>query len=126
VRFDPEPGTILDTTRGIEWARWFSGGGFNYVRMAVDEPAAARPEEMALGWEGEDGKVRHFTRAQLRCAVDRAARAMAELGVERGDRVGIFLPMIPEAVIAVLAVGKLGAVYASIFSGVRADAGWSP
>ncbi len=122
VRFDPEPGTILDLTRGIEWSRWFSGAGFNYVRMAVDEPAAARPDEMALAWEGEDGEVRHFTRAQLRWAVDRAARAMAGLGVERGDRVGIFLPMIPEAVIAVLAVGKLGAIYTPIFSGYGADA----
>ena len=122
VIFDPEPGTILDTTRGIEWARWFSGAGFNYVRMAVDDPAAARPDELALDWEGEDGEVRQFTRAQLRWAVDRAARAMAALGVERGDRVGIFLPMIPEAVIAVLAVGKLGAVYTPIFSGYGADA----
>ncbi len=122
VQFTPEPGTILDITRGIEWARWFSGAGFNYVRMAVDEPAAARPDEMALAWEREDGEVRHFTRAQLRWAVDRAARAMAGLGVERGDRVGIFLPMIPEAVIAVLAVGKLGAIYTPIFSGYGADA----
>ncbi|HET7083113.1 MAG TPA: AMP-binding protein [Candidatus Limnocylindria bacterium] len=122
VRFDPEPGTVLDTTRGIEWARWFSGAGFNYVRMAVDEPAAARPDELALAWEGEDGEVRRFTRAQLRWAVDRAARAMASLGVERGDRVGIFLPMIPEAVVAVLAVGKLGAIYTPIFSGYGADA----
>jgi acetyl-CoA synthetase len=122
VAFDPEPGTILDTTRGVEWATWFGGAGFNYVRMAVDAPAAARPDELALAWEGEDGEVRHFTRAQLRWAVDRAARAMAALGVERGDRVGIFLPMIPEAAIAVLAVGKLGAMYTPIFSGYGADA----
>ncbi|HEV8251922.1 MAG TPA: AMP-binding protein [Candidatus Limnocylindria bacterium] len=122
VRFDPEPGTVLDTTRGIEWARWFGGAGFNYVRMALDEPAAARPDEMALVWEGEDGEVRRFTRAQLRWAVDRAARAIAALGVGRGDRVGIYLPMIPEAVIAVLAVGKLGAIYSPIFSGYGADA----
>ena len=122
VRFDPEPGTVLDTTRGIEWARWFSGAGFNYVRMAVDEPAAVRPDELALAWEGEDGEVRQFTRAQLRWAVDRAARAIAAQGVARGDRVGIFLPMIPEAVIAVLAVGKLGAIYTPIFSGYGADA----
>ena len=122
VRFDPGPGTVLDTTRGIEWARWFNGAGFNYVRMAVDEPAAARPDELALAWEGEDGEVRHFTRAQLRWAVDRAARAIAAQGVGRGDRVGIFLPMIPEAVIAVLAVGKLGAIYTPIFSGYGADA----
>jgi acetyl-CoA synthetase len=122
VRFDPEPGTILDTTRGIEWARWFGGAGFNYVRMAVDEPAAARPEELAVVWEGEDGEVRRFTRSQLRRAVDRTARAMASLGVGPGDRVGIFLPMIPEAVMAVLAVGKLGAIYTPIFSGYGADA----
>jgi acetyl-CoA synthetase len=122
VAFDPEPGTILDTTRGVEWATWFGGAGFNYVRMAVDAPADSRPDELALAWEGEDGEVRHFTRAQLRWAVDRAARAMAALGVERGDRVGIFLPMIPEAAIAVLAVGKLGAMYTPIFSGYGADA----
>jgi len=122
VRFDPPPRTILDTSRGIEWARWFDGAGFNYVRMAVDEPAAARPDETALVWEGEDGEVRSFTRIQLRWAVDRAARAMANLGVGRGDRVGVFLPMIPEAAIAVLAVGKLGAIYTPIFSGYGADA----
>lgn len=122
VVFDPEPSTILDTSRGIEWARWFGGAGFNYVRMAVDEPAVARPDETALVWEGEDGEVRTFTRAQLRADVDRAARAIAALGVGYGDRVGIFLPMIPEAVVAVLAVGKLGAVYTPIFSGYGADA----
>ena len=117
VRFDPPPRSILDTSRGIEWARWFDGAGFNYVRMAVDEPAAQRPDEQALVWEGEDGEVRRFTRAELRREVDRAARAMASLGVGHGDRVGIFLPMIPEAAIAVLAVGKLGAIYTPIFSG---------
>jgi len=122
VRFDPPPRSVLDTSRGIEWARWFDGAGFNYVRMAVDEPALAHPDEMALTWEGEDGEVRHFTRSQLRWAVDRAARAMAALGVARGDRVGIFLPMIPEAAIAVLAAGKLGAVYTPIFSGYGAAA----
>ncbi len=122
VQFDPPPRTILDSSRGIEWARWFDGAGFNYVRMAVDEPAAQRPAEEALIWEGEDGEVRRFTRAELRVEVDRAARALASLGVERGDRVGIFLPMIPEAAIAVLAVGKLGAVYTPIFSGYGAAA----
>jgi acetyl-CoA synthetase len=120
--FDPAPRSILDTSQGIEWARWFDGAGFNYVRMALDEPAAERPDEMALVWEGEDGEVRRFTRAQLRWAVDRAAHAMAALGVGRGDRVGIFLPMIPEAVMAVLAVGKLGAIYTPIFSGYGAEA----
>jgi len=122
VRFDPPPRAVLDTTRGIEWARWFDGAGFNYVRMAVDEPAVQHPDEEALAWEGEDGEVRQFTRAELRRDVDRAARAMAALGVGHGDRVGIFLPMIPEAAIAILAVGKLGAIYTPIFSGYGATA----
>jgi acetyl-CoA synthetase len=122
IRFDPEPETVLDVSRGPEWARWWVGAGFNYVAAAVDEPAVARPDEGALVWEGEDGAVRRFSRGELRAEVDRAARAMAALGVGRGDRVGIFLPMIPEAVIAVLAVGKLGAIYTPIFSGYAAPA----
>jgi len=120
VRFDPPPSSVLDLSRGIEWARWFGGAGFNYVRMAVDDPARDRPDEEALAWEGEDGASRRFTRAELRRAVDRAARAIASLGIGPGDRVGIFLPMIPEAVIAVLAVGKLGAVFTPVFSGYGA------
>jgi acetyl-CoA synthetase len=122
IRFDPEPEAVLDLSRGPEWARWWVGAGFNYVAAAVDEPAVARPDEVALVWEGEDGAVRRFSRGELRAEVDRAARAMASLGVGHGDRVGIFLPMVPEAVIAVLAVGKLGAVYTPIFSGYGAPA----
>jgi acetyl-CoA synthetase len=122
IRFDPEPETVLDVIKGPEWARWWVGAGFNYVATALDEPAVARPDEEALVWEGEDGAVRRFSRGELRSVVDRAARALAALGVGRGDRVGIFLPMVPEAVIAVLAVGKLGAVYTPIFSGYGAPA----
>ena len=122
IRFDPEPESMLDVSRGPQWARWWAGAGFNYVAAAVDEPAAHRPHEVALTWEGEDGSVRSLSRGELRAAVDRAARAMATLGVGRGDRVGIFMPMIPETVIAVLAVGKLGAIYTPIFSGYGAPA----
>lgn len=122
IRFDPEPETVLDVVKGPEWARWWVGAGFNYVATALDEPAVARPDELALVWEGEDGAVRRSSRGELRSEVDRAARALATLGVGRGDRVGIFLPMVPEAVIAVLAVGKLGAVYTPIFSGYGAPA----
>jgi acetyl-CoA synthetase len=122
IRFDPEPGAVLDVSRGPEWARWWVGAGFNYVGAGVDGPSGERPDEVALVWEGEDGAVRRLTRGELRTEVDRAARAMAALGVGRGDRVGIFLPMLPETVVAVLAVGKLGAVYTPIFSGYGAPA----
>ena len=122
IRFDPGPESVLDVTKGPEWARWWVGAGLNYVAAAVDGPAAERPDDGALIWEGEDGEVRRLTRGELRVEVDRAARAMAALGVRRGDRVGIFLPMVPETVVAVLAVGKLGAVYTPIFSGYGAPA----
>jgi acetyl-CoA synthetase len=122
IRFDPEPETVLDVVRGPEWARWWVGAGFNYVAAALDEPSVSRSDEVVLVWEGEDGAVRRFSRGELRAEVDRAAWALTALGVERGDRVGIFLPMIPEAVISVLAVGKLGAVYTPIFSGYGAPA----
>ncbi|MEX1278613.1 MAG: acetyl-coenzyme A synthetase N-terminal domain-containing protein, partial [Chloroflexota bacterium] len=69
IRFDPEPETVLDVSRGPEWARWWVGAGFNYVAAAVDEPAAARPDEQALVWEGEDGAVRCFSRGELRSEV---------------------------------------------------------
>ena len=88
----------------------------------MDQPAGDAPDETALVWEGEDGSVRRYSRAALRVEVDRAARAMAALGVGRDDRVGIFMPMIPETVVAVLAVGKLGAVFTPIFSGYGAPA----
>jgi acetyl-CoA synthetase len=122
VRFDPKPMAALDVSHGPEWARWWVGAGFNWVDAGVDQPAGDAPDETALAWEGEDGSVRRYSRAALRADVDRAARAMAALGVGRDDRVGIFMPMIPETVVAVLAVGKLGAVYTPIFSGYGAPA----
>ena len=123
IRFDPEPEAVLDVSRGPEWARWWVGAGFNYVAAAVDGPAAARPGETALVWEGEDGEVRRFTRGAAARPRWTGRRARwRRLGVGRYDRVGIFMPMIPETVIAVLAVGKLGAVYTPIFSGYGAPA----
>ena len=77
----------------------------------------------ALSWEGEPGDVRTLTNSELRAAVERAARAFRALGVGPGDRVGIFLPMLPETVVTVLALGLLGAIYTPIFSGLRRAGG---
>jgi acetyl-CoA synthetase len=116
------PTTILDTSRGPEWSRWWSGGAFNYASAAVDPRAAADPDGAALTWEGEDGTVRRFTNAELKAAVDRAAAMIAKLGIGEGDRVGIFMPLLPETVIAVVALGKLRAIYIPIFSGYASPA----
>ena len=117
-----KPTQVLDASRGPEWSRWWSGGAFNYASAAVDPRAAASPNGIALTWEGEDGDVRRVTNAELRSQVDGAAAMLARLGVGEGDRVGIFLPLLPETVISVLAIGKLKAIYIPIFSGYAAPA----
>jgi acetyl-CoA synthetase len=116
------PSQTLDLSRGPQWSRWWSGGALNYASAAIDPRAESDPEGFALTWEGEDGEVRRFTNAQLKAGVDRAAAMFARLGVAEGDRVGIFLPLLPETVITVLALGKLKAIYIPIFSGYAAPA----
>jgi acetyl-CoA synthetase len=116
------PTRTLDTGGGVEWSRWWSGGSFNYASAAIDPRARRDPNGAALTWEGEDGNVRRFTNQQLKAEVDRAAAMLARLGVKEGDRVGIFLPLLPETVMTVLALGKLKAIYIPIFSGYAAPA----
>ncbi len=116
------PRQALDLSDGIEWARWWVGGAFNHAQASVDPWAESRPGEEALAWEGEDSDVRRLTWSELRDQVDRAATMLARNGVGEGTRVGVFLPMLPETVIAVLALGKLRAVFTPIFSGYAAHA----
>jgi acetyl-CoA synthetase len=116
------PVKVMDTTGGPEWARWWTGGAFNYADAATRPRAERDPDGVALVWEGEPGDVRTFTNTELLAAVDSAARAFRALGVEAGDRVGVFLPMLPETAITVLALGLIGAIYTPIFSGYGAPA----
>lgn len=116
------PAEVLDLQGGLEWARWWGGGSFNYAAAAVDRRAATHPTALAISWEGEDGEVRRLTNAQLKQQVDRAAGMLARLGIGPGDRVGIFLPLLPETVIAVLALGRMQAIYTPIFSGYAGPA----
>jgi acetyl-CoA synthetase len=113
---------VLDASRGPEWVRWWGGGAFNYAAAAVDPRAERDPDGMALIWEGEDGAVRRLTNTELKEEVDRAAAMLAKLGVGTGDRVGIFLPLLVETAVAVLALGRLTAIYSPIFSGYGAPA----
>ncbi|MFN8620169.1 MAG: AMP-binding protein [Chloroflexota bacterium] len=116
------PRDIVDLSGGPEWPRWWIGGAFNYAAAAVDPRAARDPDGHALTWEGEDGEVRRFTNAELKLAVDQAAGMLRAQGIVEGDRVGIYLPFVPETVIAVLALGRIGAIYTPIFSGYGAPA----
>ena len=113
---------VMDTSRGIPWTRWFTGGQFNYVVTALDQHAERTPDKLAIIWEGEEGEVRRLTFAELLAMTNRCANALASLGAQKGDRVAIYLPMIPETVAATLACGKLGAVFLPVFSGYGAEA----
>ncbi len=122
VAWQRRPTSVLDESGGVEFSRWWGGAAFNYAAAAIDGRAGRDPDGGALAWEGEDGSVRTFSNRELRDAVDRAASALARLGVVAGDRVGVFLPMLPETVVVVLALGLLRAIYTPIFSGYGATA----
>jgi acetyl-CoA synthetase len=111
----------------LEWnspfAKWFVGGTINAAVNCVDRHVAAgRGDRIAFHFEGEPGDTRTITYAQLQAEVGKAANALTALGVERGDRVAIYLPMIPEAVISMLACARIGAPHSVIFGGFSAQA----
>ena len=113
-----EPFTqLLDTSEGVQFPKWFVGGKVNLTYNCVDRHAVSRPDARAIVWEGEDGATRVVTYEKLAVAVNKVANGLRSLGVEAGDRVGVYMPMIPEAVIAMYAIAKIGAIYMPIFSG---------
>ncbi len=113
---------VLDASEPA-FARWFTGGRLNLVDTCVYQHAlGARASHDAIIWEGEDEGVRRLSYADLRREVSLLADALAKLGVEPGDAVGIFLPMVPEVIIAMYACAALGAMAVPIFSGFAAEA----
>lgn len=120
-----EPYTAaLDDSRGPAWSRWFADGKINMTAVCVDrwadDPAVA--EVPALICHRENGQIEQLSYAELRSQVDALALGLRELGVSKGDHVGVFMPMTPRAVVASYAVAKLGAVYLPLFSGFAANA----
>jgi len=104
-------------------ARWFGDGRLNAAYNAVDRHVAAgHGDRVALHFEGEPGDTRTLTYADLQREVSRAANALTDLGVRTGDRVAIYLPLIPEAVIAMLACARIGAPHSVVFGGFSAEA----
>ena len=114
--------TVLDLSAGPAWPRWFVGGRMNYVVSAVDRHLAERAGEVALVWEGDDGATRSLTFGELAAEVNRLSNALRALGIGKGDRVGIFLPMLAETAIATLACSRIGAIFVPMFSGYGPDA----
>ncbi len=114
-----------DTT--LEWnspyAKWFVGGKINASVNALDRHVAqGRGNRVAFFFEGEPGDTRTITYADLLTDVKKAANALIEIGVKAGDRVAIYMPMIPEAAVAMLACARIGAAHSVVFGGFSADA----
>jgi acetyl-CoA synthetase len=114
-------------TQTLEWnlpdAKWFVGGRLNAAVNCVDRHVAnGRGSKVAYHWIGEPGDTRTITYADLQVMVSKAANALESLGVNEGDRVAIYMPMIPEAVVAMLACARIGAPHSVIFGGFSADA----
>ncbi|HEV7872427.1 MAG TPA: acetate--CoA ligase [Modestobacter sp.] len=132
VAFWEEAARRLDWTQewdqALDWsnppfAKWFVGGKLNVAVNCVDRHVdAGHGEQVAYHWVGEPGDTRTITYAELKDEVCKAANALTELGVAAGDRVAIYLPMIPEAVVSMLACARIGAVHMVVFGGFSPDA----
>ena len=114
--------TVLDWSNA-PFARWFEGGTTNLSFNCLDRHLAGpRADKTALIWEGEPGDTRTFTYRQLHAEVCKAANALKALGIGKGDLVALYMPMVPEAAIAMLACARIGAPHSVVFGGFSADA----
>jgi acetyl-CoA synthetase len=115
-------------TKTLDWsnppfATWFEDGEINAAYNALDRHVeAGNGDRVAIHFEGEPGDTRTYTYAQLTEEVKKAANAFESLGLAKGDRVAVYLPMIPEAVITLLACARIGAIHSVVFGGFSADA----
>ncbi len=122
ITWATEPTEVLDWSNA-PFAKWFADGTLNAAYNCVDRHVeAGHGDRVAFYFEGEPGDTRSITYAELADEVRQAANALIELGVKTGDRVAIYLPMIPEAVVAMLACARLGAPHTVVFGGFSADA----
>jgi acetyl-CoA synthetase len=118
-----EPYTIVrDTSRGHPWATWFSDGAFNMSKALVDRWAEEEPARVAVRSLKESGETRELSFGELLEQVERTAGALVGLGVRKGSAVAVYLPMSQEAVVSLLAVARLGAIFIPVFSGYGAEA----
>ena len=113
---------VMDTSAGIPFTRWFPGGRLNAYESAVLRHRKTDPSRLAIIAETESGATRRLTYAELDDAVERTAAGLRAIGVDRGVAVGLYLPLVIENAVALLAITKLGAIAVPLFSGFGAEA----
>ncbi len=124
IRFATPYRQVVDLSRGKPWPQWCVGGRLNIVQTCIDKHYAdpGQANRPALHWEGEDGQTSTLTYADLYREVNHCANALRQLGFKKGEAIGLFMPMTPEIVIALLAIAKIGGIILPLFSGYGAGA----
>ncbi|MEF8860329.1 MAG: AMP-binding protein [Haloarculaceae archaeon] len=125
IEFYEEYDAVRDDTDGPQFSDWYPGGEINVAHNTVDRHAARDSpirNRVALIWEGEDGEVREITYHELKRESNKVANYLESRGVETGDRVGLYMPMVPEVVSILYGCFKIGAIAVPIFSGFGVDA----
>lgn len=122
IRFFQPYEQLLDLSQGLPHPRWCVGGKTNFVLNALDRYLPDRAQTQALVWASEDGRILTWTYAELDRETNRLAAGLKSLGLCQGDVVAIYLPMVPETYISMLAIAKLGCIAMPLFSGFGAEA----
>jgi len=123
IQFYKPYSSVLDLSEGKPWARWCVDGEMNVIHNMLDKyTGTPTDEKIAIKSETEDGTTRTLTYKELREEVNKMAGALRSLGLGKGDAIGVFMPMVPEIVIAMLAIIKIGGVFLPLFSGFGASA----
>lgn len=118
IRFYEPYEQVVDLSRGIAWPKWCVGGKLNIVHNCLDKYIGTEKEnQAAFIWEGEEGNSKEITYQELYHEVNQAANLLRSLGLGKGDAIGIYMPMIPEIITAMLAVAKIGGIILPLFSG---------
>jgi acetyl-CoA synthetase len=123
VQFHEPYSKVVDFPRGIQFPTWCVDAKMNIVHNCVDKyQGSGMMDQVAVSWEGEEGVERTLTYEELSKEVNKTANALRSLGLGKGDAIGIFMPMVPEIAVALLAIAKIGGVILPLFSGYGAGA----
>ncbi len=112
---------VLDVSKGLPWCKWFVEGKTNIYKSSVEKFSKLYPNKTAYTFVSEDNKISQITYLELDKKVSKLANALKSLGIQKGDVIAIYLPMIEEAILAILASAKIGAVQTVIFSGYSSE-----
>jgi acetyl-CoA synthetase len=123
IQFFTPYSQVVDLSKGIVWPQWCVGGKMNIVHNCLDKYIGTPTDDQpAFIWEGEDGKIKSVSYKELYRLVNQAANGLRSLGLGKGDAIGVFMPMVPEIVVAVLAIAKIGGIILPLFSGYGVSA----